>query len=80
MFLCGDGDGDESGDESQIAASARRSPPDSFHQRRGFLSASVIKASLCSAFGDTLTDGSCSKTAIKEHLIDINSSTTKQLV
>lgn len=68
------------GDESQIAGSARRSPPDSFHQLRGFLSACVIKAFLRSAFGDTFTDGSSPETAIKEHLIDINSSTTKQLV
>ena len=40
----------------------------------------LIKAFLCSAFGDTFTDGSSSKMAIKEDLIDINSSTTKQLV
>lgn len=70
----------QNGDESQIAGSARRSPPDSFHQLCGFLSPSVIKAFLCSAFGDTFTDGSSSKMAIKEYLIDINSSTTKQLV
>lgn len=77
MLLRGDG---RMGDESQIAGSARRSPPDSFHQLRGFLSASVIKAFLRSAFGDTFTDGSSPETAIKEYLIDINSSTTKQLV
>lgn len=41
---------------------------------------SVIKAFLRSAFGDTFTDGSSPETAIKEYLIDINSSTTKQLV
>lgn len=77
MLLRGDS---RMGDESQIAGSARRSPPDSFHQLPGFLSASVIKAFLRSAFGDIFTDGSSPETAIKEYLIDINSSTTKQLV
>lgn len=55
----------QNGDESQNASGAGRSPPDSFHRLRGFLSTSLIKAFLRSAFGDTFTDGSSSKTAIK---------------
>lgn len=68
-------------DGSQVADDALRSPPDTFHQHSGSLSTRLTKAKPPFAFGDTFTDGLSFKPVTKDiHLIDINSSTTKQIL
>lgn len=52
-----------------------------FHQHSGSLSTTLTKAKPPFAFGDTFTDGLSFKPVTKDiHLIDINSSTTKQIL